>query len=69
MHIRYVTKRVKHANPRWQVWDTARNAPYAPYQYRSMHKCNKACDRLNGMGIREGQRYRAAQQGEFVDYG
>lgn len=66
--LRYVTRRAAGRLPRWHVWDTQTGRPYAPYLYRSMHKCNKSCDRLNGLGIREAQRYRMAKEGEY-NYG
>lgn len=62
--LRYWTRPVRGLRNRWQVWDRATNKAFAPYHYRSVHKCNKAVDRLNGMSNREGALYRAAKNGE-----
>lgn len=62
--LRYFTKPVRGLLHRWQIWDRATNKPHSSYFYRSVHKCNKAVDKLNGMSNREGKRYRAAKDGE-----
>lgn len=62
--LRYYTRPVRGLLHRWQVWDRVLNRPHAWYNYRSVHKCNKAVDKLNGMPNREGMRYRRAKEGE-----
>lgn len=63
--LRYRAKPVRGVAFRWHVWDEVRERPADPYMYKSVHRANKAADRLNGMSNSQGKAYRYAKTGDY----
>lgn len=64
--LRFRAKPVPGIRFRWYVWDEARDRPHDFYKYKSVHKANKAADKLNGMSTRAGKSYRYAKTGDYA---